>query len=379
MTQHLKKSKKGIKPSGFALHVELEHAINMELENPDAYLATDIFASRSRKKERPEPVFSESVGAVRLYLASEVSYLYQNVRRIFGDEKDRIVKEILEDLAKKKNRRNLAGSPESALIHQMRVDFPNFAEAIDQIEYAAALSKLSNKNWFQMSPLLLLGPPGVGKTAFVQAFAKMLGVYFRRIDIGTTSTGSLISGLSMGWSTGHTGEIFKAISEADTANPLLMLDEIDKMAGSSSYPVEPVLLGLLEKESAETFKEEAIKLTLNCKHFLWIATANNLEVISEPLKSRFTIVHVRHPNANEIQQIIRNIYRKILSTNPWGVSFNDEISDEVSKVLIEFSPREISRVLLMAFGRAALRRGEELLVSDVILPEKKSSKQYGFV
>ena len=230
-----------------------------------------------------------------------------------------------------------------------------------------------------MPPLLLLGPAGVGKTAFAQEFAKILGVYFKRIDIGLTTTGSVLSGLSLGWGSGHTGDIFKIIIASEVANPLLMLDEIDKMGHQSAYPIEPTLLALLEKESAEDFKDEAIQLHLNCKHFLWIATANDEHLISEPLKSRFTIVNIRMPTREETKHIVRSIYRKIKANNPWGNAFKNELDDFVTDLLVDLSPREITRTMHAAFGKAAVRGGQEVTSSDFLLPSKVATRQIGFV
>jgi len=378
MTQS-KKTTNAEKLKGFARYVQLEQFVSAELENPDPYLVTDILSVRSRNKEHDKHTFAESNGAVKLYSITELQYLFKNARRIFGDDRDHLVKEILFELSKKKNRRNLAGSPADADLQLLRLNFPNFSEAIDQIEFAAALSNLSNQQWFQMSPLLLLGEAGVGKTAFAQAFAKLLGVYFKRIDVGTATTGAIFSGLSLGWGSGHTGEIFKTINESETANPLILLDEVDKMSRGSSYPVEPILLSLLEKESAESFREEAVQLHFNCKHFLWVATANNLDAMSEPLKSRFNIVNVRAPNAVETQQIIRSIYRKIRANNPWGICFKSEISDSVIEALVSYSPRELTRILQIAFGKAAKRGGKEICTGDLQVNKKLVTKTIGFL
>ena len=376
----LKQTKKHKNWSGFAKHVQIEQEVKAEILMRENELSDqESFSSRSKKLNDTKVVFFESPGAVSLYSILQVQNQYQNARRIFGDDRERIVKEILADLATKNNRRNLAGSPSAESIEQLKLNFPNFNEAIEQIEFAAALSNLSNRCWFQMPPLLLLGPAGVGKTAFAQEFAKNLGVYFKRIDVGTATTGSILSGLSLGWGSGHTGEIFKAINEADSANPLLMLDEIDKISHLSTYPIEPTLLALLEKESASNFREEAIQLHLNCKYFLWIATANDLNAISEPLKSRFTIVNISMPNKEETQHIIRSIYSKIKANNPWGRSFKSELDDSVVVELVDFSPRELTRIMQAAFGKAATRGRNEILNSDFVLPKKSTYRKIGFL
>ena len=373
-------TKKFNKLKGFARYVQTEQSLITELElHKNNLYDHESNNSRSKKYEESKVMFFEKPGAVCLYSILQVQDLYSNARRIFGDDRERIAKEILANLATKSNRRNLAGSPSVESIRQLKTDFPNFYEAIEQIEFAAALSNLSNKSWFQMPPLLLLGPAGVGKTAFAQEFANILGIYFKRIDAGMATTGSVLSGLSLGWGSGHTGDIFKSISESEVANPLLMLDEIDKIGRQSSYPIEPTLLALLEKESAGDFKDEAIQLHLNCKHFLWIATANDEHLISEPLKSRFTIVNIRRPNREETKPIVHSIYRKIKANNPWGSAFKNELDNTVADELLDFSPRELTRIMSTAFGKAAVRGGREVKLSDFLLPNKVATRQIGFV
>lgn len=376
----LKQVKKLNKLIGFAKYVLIELKVKADIVTRKTDINDqDVYLGRSKRQDEPKITFAETSGAVCLYSILQVQDLYQHARRHFGDDRERTVKEILANLATKSNRRNLVGSPNAESIQQLKKNFPNFGEAIAQIEFAAALSNLSNQSWFQMPPLLLLGPAGVGKTAFAQAFAKLLGVYFKRIDVGTASTGAILSGLSLGWGSGHTGEIFKTINDAETANPLLMLDEIDKISHLSSYPIEPTLLALLEKESAGNFRDEAIQLHLNCQHFLWIATANNENQISEPLKSRFTIVNIRMPDRGETQHIIQSIYQKIRSNNPWGKAFKNKIDDIVLDELLDLSPRELTRLMQAAFGKAAIRGGREIESSDFSLPKKAVKKQIGFV
>lgn len=376
-----KKHKNADLKSNFLKYAKIEKEIKQEIqmENEDEYYSDNFLFNKP--KHRKDPIFAESVGAVSLYSQNELCYLYNNVRRIFGDEKERIIKEIIEDLSFKRNRRNLAGAPAECEIEKLRINYPNFSHVIDQISYAASLSKLAKEKWFQMPPLLLLGPPGVGKTSFAQAFAEILGVYFNRIDVGTLTTGSSIAGLSFSWSTGAPGEIFKAINESQTANPLIMLDEIDKFSGSFQYPIEPVLLSLLEKESAKNFKDEAMKLQLNCKYFLWIATANDLSLMSEPLKSRFNIVHVEKPSDTQMEKVVRNIYEKLKLANPWGYHFKNDLKDEVVKKLKEYNPRELNKVIQIGFGKAAARGGNDLIISDIEIKEKESVKinRIGFI
>lgn len=362
MTKNKTKANKQPQVTHFKKHVALEKLVLEEIAELEMLrnLKSD---SRARKKS--EPTFIENIGAVEIFSMVEAETNFNKASEIYGDERTRYAKNLLAEIAKGGNRKNLAGPPLAEALHDLRRDFPNFSEAIDQIEYAAALSQLAGKEWFQMQPILLLGPAGVGKTAFAQRFASTLGVYFRRIDVGTMSTASVLTGLSLGWGSGHLGEILKTITTSPTANPLIMLDEIDKMAGHYMAPMEPTLLSLLEKESSASFRDEALLLRVNCKHILWIATANELDKLSEPMQSRFNIVNVKSPSKEQVPNILQSIYRKILQNNPWGHKFTQSLDDKVIERLSTYSPRQASNLMLLALGKAAVNGNTSINPNDI--------------
>ena len=357
-TKTIKKAKK----THFNKHVELEKLVLEEVIEREA---TRNSRPESRSRRKTEATFIENTGAVEIFSMLEVEANYNKAEEVYGDDRARYAKGLLTELAKTGNRKNLAGPPPSDALKNLRRDFPNFGEAIDQIEYAAALSHMADKAWFQMQPIMLLGPAGVGKTAFAQAFASILGVYFKRIDVGTMSTASVLVGLSLGWGSGHMGEVFKTITSSQVANPLIMLDEVDKMAGHYMTPLEPTMLSLLEKESSASFRDEALLLRVNCSRILWIATANDLEKMSEPLRSRFNIVNVKAPSKEHLPNVLRSIYRKILKNNPWGHKFSQKLDDEVIERLSTYSPREASNLLLLALGKAAVDGNKAIKPSDI--------------
>lgn len=359
--------------SHFKKHAALEKLVLEEIAELEMLRNLKSDSLRSRKKS--EPAFIENIGAVEIFSMLEAETNFNKADEIYGEDRTRYAKGLLTEIAKTGNRKNLAGPPLLEALQDLRRDFPNFSEAIDQIECAVALSHLSEQKWFQMQPILLLGPAGVGKTAFAQRFASLLGVYFRRIDVGTMSTASVLTGLSLGWGSGHLGEMLKTITSSPTANPMIMLDEIDKMSGHYMAPMEPTLLSLLEKESAATFRDEALLLRINCKHILWIATANDLEKLSEPMRSRFNIVNVQSPSKEHFPQVVRSIYRKILQGNPWGHKFESVLDDKVIARLSTYSPRQASNLLLLALGKAAVNGKAAINPNDIPMDDADESKK----
>ena len=361
----------------FGKHVELEKLVREDVAEREM-LRSLKNESSTRKKNSLS--FVENVGAVEIFSMLDAESNFNKADELYGEDRTRYAKGLLTDISKRGNRKNLAGPPPAEALKDLRRDFPNFNEAIDQIEYAAALSQLAGKDWFQMQPLLLLGPAGVGKTAFAQAFANILSVYFRRLDVGTMSTASVLVGLSLGWGSGHIGEVLKTITSSPTANPLIMLDEIDKMAGHYMAPMEPVMLSLLEKESSASFIDEALLLRINCKHILWIGTANDIEKLSEPMRSRFNIVNVQSPSKEHVPNVLRSIYRKILQGNPWGHKFSKDLDVKVIERLSTYSPREASNLMLLALGRAAVSGNAAINANDIPMRDTGDQKmRMGFL
>jgi ATP-dependent Lon protease len=193
------------------------------------------------------------------------------------------------------------------------------------------------------------------------------------------STASAIAGLSMSWSTGHAGEMLKLITTSPVANPIVMLDEVDKMHGHDMAPLEPTVLALLEQESAKDFRDEGLLLRINLGHVLWLGTANNLNAMSEPLRSRFTVVTVHEPTSEQAPAIIRSIYRKIRAGNRWGHRFSSVLDDNVIDKLVGYSPRELSHILPLACGKAARRGEHQIQPSDIPTRAINDKARIGFM
>lgn len=368
----MKKQKK-LKQTGFIKYANTEKDLLKNLAE-DFY----IISSETLKRKNEVPIFAENTGSCQLFSVAEAAKFHNEAKAIFGHENAKYVQLKIENSFKLGNRRNLAKAPSIKVIKQLRDGYPNFSEAIDIIDGACALSHLSENGYLHISPLLLLGPPGIGKTAFVQSLSKFIGVHFSRIDIGTSSSAAILAGLSLTWGSGRCGEIFNLLTESEYLNPIVMLDEIDKAVGNYAAPIEPILLSLLESESSSSFKDEAIQLKMNAAHIIWIATANYKEQISAPLLSRFSVVEIQPPDNEQSKQIVKNIYKNFRNNNSWGSRFNDEIDDEVVAKLSLTTPRIASKLLLQGFGNAAKKNSNKIMVADIQQAKIKEPRSIGF-
>lgn len=360
-------------PRGFDHHVEIEYRIRYGIEKFAAYEG-----KRAYGKNASEVAFAEVPGIRQLFSVAEASTLFSEAEIRFGRDSKAYVEMAIRDLVARGNRRGLAKAPLAEAIQRLRYDFPNASDAIDEVERAAALARMTPDGWFHMAPLLIWGPPGIGKTAFLQALARCLHVPFRRFDIGTTSMGGQLFGLSLSWATGHMGDIYRLLAESPFLNPVVLLDEIDKASGNDNAPVVPSLLSLLEPETSRTFRDEAIPLAMDASQVVWCASGNDHLLMSEPLRSRFNEVRMERPVGEAAIEVADSIYRSLRKASPWGRFFPESLDRNLALLLASTTPREMSRRLTIAFGQAALN-GRTYLKAEDFPPPSKSKRRMGFM
>jgi ATP-dependent Lon protease len=254
----------------------------------------------------------------------------------------------------------LAALPESifAELDALSERFPNFDKVIDFYRHQFALARLAGSGVFTAQPLLIAGPPGVGKTAFCQALARIVATHFALISLSGITAGFVLGGMSSGWADGKPGRVVEALAQGHFANPLILLDELDKAGGDKRFDALGPLHQLLEKETSARFVDEGLEIPTDCSRIVWIATANNLGVITEPILSRFAIVTVERPTSRQMAAVLRSIYRNIRHSQEWGSQFSEELPPAVIRKLIDIGlePRLIQRELITACGKAVLRK-----------------------
>ncbi len=190
------------------------------------------------------------------------------------------------------------------------------------------------------SILLFVGPPGVGKTSIGKSIAESLGRKFYRFSVGGMRDESEIKGHRRTYIGAMPGKLVQALKDVEVSNPVIMLDEIDKMGMSHQGDPSSAMLEVLDPEQNDDFLDHYLDLRVDLSKVLFICTANQLDTIARPLLDRMDVIRLGGYIASEKLEIAqKHLWPRLLERNKVKTS-QVKISESAIKMLVEDYARE---------------------------------------
>ncbi len=266
---------------------------------------------------------------------------------------------------------------ERVVLSSLKQSFPQFEEVIDFYENSIlALAKLNLP--FETPPILLQGDPGLGKTYFASELAKCLTLPFYEISLATTTSTFGLSGANLQWAEATTGFVANTLANSEIANPMILIDELDKSLVHAQYNPMNVFYSLLESHSASRFKDEALEFELDASKIIWVATANYSNLIPSPIQSRMRVFEITQPSPEKMLLVIESIYQNIIQNKTYGKLLDQSLGGSISEILAFQSPRTIKLAIEEAAFTAIRNHRRSILTCDLPTFDKERNR-VGFI
>jgi ATP-dependent Lon protease len=245
----------------------------------------------------------------------------------------------------------------------------------DRIVEYLAVGKLKKK---LTGPILcFVGPPGVGKTSLGQSIARAMGRKFVRLSVGGVRDEAEIRGHRRTYIGAMPGTIVRAIRDAGTKNPVMMIDEIDKVGSDFRGDPQSALLEVLDPEQNNNFRDHYLDLPFDLSQVLFICTANSLDTISPPLADRMEIITLSgYTELEKLQIAKRYLLKKQRAANGLKET-QSQISDTAIRSIItdytrEAGVRNLEREIGTVFRKIARKIAEDPRFKARVKPENLS-------
>ena len=200
-------------------------------------------------------------------------------------------------------------------VKALRETLPHLSEFLDEVILAMDLAIRFKATRFTLPPMILNGPPGIGKTHGLFQLAETLGFSMESIPMATTDAGFVLTGCERGWKEPMPGLLAKSAAKCQHINPIFILDEFEKSNFRRDYGVngtESAVLQMLERDSAARFRDGFLEHEINLSEVSYIGSSNSVDQIPAPILSRVKVIEVGFPPTEALQGIYTAILNKAL-------------------------------------------------------------------
>ncbi len=367
---------------------EIYHQLSQEIEVAEVQERIKTNARDSMNKSQKEYYLREQLRAIKKELGDDEAEEIEAMRDKLA--KLQVPEEVRTEASRQINRleRMSSDSMEATVTRnyldwvfampwnhetQDNLDINNAKQVLDTDHYGLKeikdriLDFISIRNLKQdgYAPILCFsGPPGVGKTSLGKSIARALGREFIRISLGGVKDEAEIRGHRRTYVGAMPGRFIQGIRKAGSLNPVMIIDEIDKIGSDFRGDPSAAMLEVLDPQQNKTFYDNYLGVPFDLSKVIFIATANNIENISDPLRDRMEIITLSGYTEEEKVHIAKDylVQRAIadcgLDKHPITVS-NDVIKAIVGSYTRESGVRQLDRTIRKVFQKAARTLVEE--------------------
>lgn len=219
-------------------------------------------------------------------------------------------------------------------------EFPYAAQAVD-----AVLTGLIGKPIVRLRPTLLVGEPGAGKSRFARRLGEVLGLSSWRVD-AAQADGSVFGGTDRRWHSAECCHPLLAIARGRMANPLILIDEIEKAATRTDYGrLWDCLLGLIEPETSRNYPDPALQIPLDLSHVNYIAAANSIGPLPAPLRDRLRIIPFPKPTLKDLDALLPGLIHALATDTRWIAPLDPIERAAIARAWSGGSVRKLQRIL----------------------------------
>lgn len=351
------------------------------------------------EKTPPKPLYSDTDAFYRhekAYPVCDVAAFEQKLKNVdcFASRDSR-TDDLLDVLKKSEGLGTMVKlTPQLPLamqaLDQLSNDMPNFSEVIDYIRHNLVMASRGDQHVY-FPAVVLLGPPGVGKTYFASSLAKCLHLTFDKISFENQTGNGSIAGTQAMYNNTRPGIVFRNVVTGGDLNPLILVDEVEKAGSGLRGEAAPInqLLGLLEKHSAQAFQDQSLEgFDFDASWINWVLTANDLSTVPEPVLSRTTVFEIAAPTESDLMGIVERMYQSLLSSRSIPEHERLVITEESRQMIVRqvtkasMSMRQIPKLLQKAYSNAIMQEATYITPDHLGLTltvEKQDRRKVGFL